>query len=395
MINRLLEYIKGWLCIRVAGNNLERFLNICNHNNIRMKNIAFEGECLEIKIDIRDFKRLKDISKKTKVHIKIIERYGLPFFLFKNRKRKTFFAGIISALIVVYIMSLRIWQISFDGNYSHTEDELMDFLVEQGIEAGIMKKKCDTEAIEKAIRNEYNDIKWASIEIAGTRLIIHIKENFNEINETDETGSCSIIAQKDAQIVSIVTGKGTPLVKSGDMVKKGDVLIGGYYNVMSDYEELIATKEVAAEGTILAKTTYPVDMSISRSYQEKVYTGEKSEDYQLEILDKIVEINWFNDKYATCDEVMDVKQLVLGENFYLPVYYGVKTVREYTIQDKFYENDEAYKVGQEYIEDFLQNLIEKGIQIIQNNVTIEVNEKSIIVSGEVICYEYIGEKRIE
>ena len=49
----------------------------------------------------------------------------------------------------------------------------------------------------------------------------------------------------------------------------------------------------------------------------------------------------------------------------------------------------------EQFNDFLQKLIEKGIQITQNNVKIEVNEKNIIISGEVICNEYIGEKRIE
>ncbi len=395
MVNKLLEYIKGWLYIKITGNNLERFLNICNHNGITMKNVSFEEECLLLKLDIHEFKRLKDISKKTKVHIKIEERYGLPFFLFKNRKRKTFLAGIISALVIVHMMSLHIWQISFDGNYSYTEDELMDFLIEQGITTGIKKNECNTEVVEKALRNKYNDIKWASIEIVGTRLIIHIKENFNEIKEVTNESYYSIIADKDAEIISIVTGKGTPLVKAGDVVKKGDVLIGGYYDIMSDFEELLSTKKIAADGTILAKTSYSVNKTIDRCYKTKIYTGENSKIFQLKIFNKNIEIDWFEDEYKNCDVTMDMNQLLLGENFYLPVFYGENVSREYKIQEGFYENNEAYNVGKEYIDDFLQKLIEKGIQITQNNVKIEVNEKNIIISGEVICNEYIGEKRIE
>lgn len=395
MINKLLEYIKGWLYISVVGNNLERFLNICNHNEINMQNVEYKDSCLSIKIDIKDFKKLKEIAKKTKVHIKIVERYGLPFFLFKNRKRKMFLAGIITALLIVYLMSLHIWQITFEGNYSYTDDELMDFLVEQGIEAGIKKDKCNTEKIEKAIRNKYNDVKWASIEIVGTRLIIHIKENFNEIIEKSTEDSYSIVANCDAEIISIVTGKGTPMVKAGDAVKTGDVLIGGYYDIMSDFGELLTTNRVQADGIILAKTKYSVNETINRDYEEKVYTDNYSEKYELRILNKKIEFDWFSRKYEKYEAILNENQLAIGENFYLPVYLVKKTEREYDIFSKKYTDEEAYRVGQKIIDDFLQKLIEKGIQITQNNVKIEVNEKSIVISGEVICCEYIGEKRIE
>ncbi len=393
MVKKLLDYIKGWLYICVTGANIERFLNICNHNNIQMKNVTIENSVLKLRLDVRNFKQLKEIAKKSKVHIRIEERYGLPFFLFKNKKRKMFFAGIISALILVYIMSLHIWQISFDGNYSHTEDELMDFLEKSGISNGVKKKECDADEIEKALRNEYNDIKWASVEIVGTRMIIHVKENFNEVNEAEENDTCSIVADKDAEIISIVTGKGTPLVKAGDIVKAGDVLIGGYYDIKSDYDELLGTKYVAADGIILGKTTYVLNETIDRNYEEKVYTGNSSKKYEICIWNKAFEIGWFSGEYKVFDESENVKQVVVGENFYLPLYYIEKNEKEYVIKEKYYSNKEAYEAGEKYVNDFLQKLVEKGIQITQNNVTIEVNEKSIIISGDVICCEYIGEKR--
>lgn len=395
MIEKLLEYIKGFVIIKVSGNNLERFINICNHNNIKMYDITYIENIIKLRLVTRDFKKIKSIASKTNVRIRIVDKYGLPFFAFKNRKRKMFFAGIISALVVVYIMSLHIWQISVEGNYTHTDDELLDSLSELGVVYGLKKSKCDTNTIEKAIRNEYKDIKWASVEILGTRLIVHVKENYNEIEISENIDNYNIYANKSGKIISIVTGKGTPLVKAGDEVCKGDILIGGYYDIMSDFGELIETKSIKAEGTIIANTVYEINENIERNYEKKVYTGNTSKEYEIGIFDKSFVIDCFGKNYDVFDSTKETSQIVINENFYLPIYYKKNIKREYEYQNCYYSNDESYEIGQKIIDDFLEKLIEKGIQITQNNVTIEVNDKNIIVSGEIICYENIGIKEID
>lgn len=393
VIECIIKYIKGWIIICVEGSNLERFINICNHNNINMINITYCKDKLSLKIAVKDFKKLKNIGKKTKVHIRIEERYGLPFFLFRNRKRKMFFVGIVTSLVLVYIMSLYIWQITFVGNFSHTDNELLLFLNDMGIENGVKKKKCDVDQIEKAIRNKFNDIKWASIEIVGTRMVVHVKENSNNIIEYDN-GIYNIVANKDAKILSIVTGKGTPLVRINDQVKKGDVLIGGYYEVYSDFGELLETRNVQADGIVIGETKYVINETISRSYKNKVYTGENSKKYVLSIMNKNMSFDWFYNEYEVYDITEDTNQIVIAENFYLPVYFKKYEAKEYKYEKMYYSDEKSYEIGQSYLNEFLENLIEKGIQITQNNVTIEVDENNVIISGEIICYEYIGEKRI-
>lgn len=393
VIEWIIKYIKGWIIICVEGNNLERFINICNHNSINMMDVTYVGTRLRLKINVKDFKKLKNIGKKTKVHIRIEERYGLPFFLFRNRRRKMFFVGIITSLILVYIMSLYIWQISFVGNYSHTNNELLLFLSDLGIENGIKKDDCDADKIEKAIRNEFNDIKWASIEIVGTRMIVHVKENNNNFVENNNE-NYDIVANKDAKILSIVTGKGTPLVKTNVNVKKGDILIGGYYEIYSDFGELIETRKIQADGIIIGETKYVINKTINRKYKNKVYTGEISKKYMLSVMDKNIEFDWFYKEYDVYDITEKNNQFVVAENFFLPIYLKEFETKEYKYEEKYYSDEKAYEIGQTYLDDFLQNLIEKGIQITQNNVTIEVDENNVIITGEIICYEYIGEKRI-
>ena len=394
-MNKLIEFLKGWLYIRVYGVNYERFINITNNNNIKMNKIRYTDEGLYMKISIKDFKKLKNIAKKSKVQIRIEEKYGFPFFLFDNRKRKMFILGISTALVIVYLLSLRVWMVSFEGNYSYTEDELKDFMMSKGIKNGVLKSKCDAEDIEKALRNEYNDIKWVSVEIIGTKMIVHIKENFNEITPENDEGNYSIVSNKDCTIISIVTRSGTPNVKAGDTVMKGDLLIGGFYDVKSDFDEPLSTVYTKADGTILARTVYEINEKLDRNYDKKVYTEEISKKYSINILNKQLNVDWFQKEYEKSDIVNSSKQLVLGESFYLPITLSKSIESEYYIERSYYSEDECYMIAKEKIDIFFQNLRQKGIQITQNNVTIEVDENNIIIKGQVICNEYIGEKRIE
>ena len=100
-------------------------------------------------------------------------------------------------------------------------------------------------------------------------------------------------------------------------------------------------------------------------------------------------------EYEKSDIVNSSKQLVLGESFYLPITLSKSIESEYYIERSYYSEDECYMIAKEKIDIFFQNLRQKGIQITQNNVTIEVDENNIIIKGQVICNEYIGEKRIE
>lgn len=392
MIEKLFKYIRGYLYVSVQGKKPERFVNLCNNKGIVIYDVSVDNNILYFYISVSDFKKIKEIVRKSRVHIRIKERYGLPFFLFKNRKRKMLLLGVISGAIIVYAMSLYIWQISFEGNYSYTGDELRDYLLELGVEWGMKKSEVDPELIEKSIRNRYNDIKWVSVEMIGTNLIIHIKENFNEIQALATEEDYSIVADKDAEIISIVTRRGTPLVKAGDTVKAGDVMIGGYYDIMSDFGELIRTEYVQADGKILAKTVYNINENLDRKYKKKNYTGNESEYYEFRMFDKTVKTDWFSKDYEVFDKITRENQVVFGESFYLPLFINKNKCREYNITEVLYTSEEAYAKGKEKLDLFLQNLIEKGIQIIENNVKIEVGENNITISGEIICYEYIGVK---
>lgn len=83
------------------------------------------------------------------------------------------------------------------------------------------------ETINK-IRLERNDLAWIGIEIQGTNAIVKIVEADMKPEIIQEDEYCNIVATKDAMIVKVNAQNGVPVVKEGDVVTKGTVLIEGW-----------------------------------------------------------------------------------------------------------------------------------------------------------------------
>ena len=87
----LIRYILGYVNISVEGYYIERFINTCLSKNILIWNVKREKSTyMCANVGIKDFKRLKEVSKKTKCKMKIERKKGLPFLMNRYRKRKIF-----------------------------------------------------------------------------------------------------------------------------------------------------------------------------------------------------------------------------------------------------------------------------------------------------------------
>lgn len=386
----MLKYLCGYVTVKISGINKERFINLCHNRNINIWGVKYEEDCFIYNIGIKDFKSIKSPYKKAHVDLKIIERHGLPFFLHKKRKHKVFIAGIVLFALILYVMSCFIWDISLDGGYTYTEEEIVGFLNSNNIFHGMKKKDVKCDDIEKLIRNEYFDITWVSAQLDGTRLIIHIKENFDDLNEEmKENSVCDLVSSKDAVITSIITREGTPLVHVGDEVKSGDILVSGLVEVLDDNKEVKNVNEVSADADVFGKVVYNYNKSFNLKYNNKVYTGNEKNIYFFQIFrGRISTLNI--KKYDTFDVVGDSSQLHIFENFYLPVYWGKEKQKEYIFEEMEYTENEAKELAKRELENFFLKMQEKGIQIIANDVKIDVGNGVCITKGKITVIEPIA-----
>lgn len=386
-----LKYLKGYVRIRLKGGSPERFLNLCSNNNILIWQIIRIDDEYEMYLSLQAFKELKSIIRKTNVQIKIIEKKGFPFFLYKYRKRKMFFAGIVICALFVYILSLFVWQIEINGNHARTTNVLLGFLEENEIVHGMPKRKINCEEIETILRTKYNDIIWTSVKLRGTKLIIDIQENTDtSITNIGEKEASDLFTEKEAIITKIVTRNGTPYVKAGDVVKAGDMLVGGALAITDDSGEIINYQYVAADADIYGKTIYKYNDSFLLKYQKHQDTGNVQKGLYLKVHEKSIFLGKNKITYKNYHTLFDVHQLKFGENFYLPFSVGTVQVYEEKVTSSKYLEKEAEAKAKQRLFKFIETLKEKGVQIQENNVTIDIDQTECRASGNLVVIEPLG-----
>lgn len=387
-----LKYIRGYLRIRVSGFSPERFMNLCSNKGILLWQIVREGDVYYMNINLKSFRALRPIVRKTGTKVAILERYGLPFFLPKLLKRKVFVAGLLLAVFFWMWSSLFIWNIEVSGNYRITDDMFQSFLKGNNVIVGMKRKELDIENLEKEIRRSFPEVTWASARLSGTSLLIDIKENDAPIiteQEKEETGK-DLVSSHGGTVVSIVVRSGVPLVAAGDTVEAGDTLVEGRVPVYNDDATVREYIYVDADADIILEHTRDFNASLPLDYIKKEYTGREKTRFYL----RLGEHQWKIPEerpFLVYDSVIRESRPLVFEKLSIPVYKGSCTYREYMNVEYKYSKEEAEEQLKEKLITFLASLEEKGVQIIEKDVKIELSGTSWVITGQFLVREPVGD----
>lgn len=378
----ILNYILGYVNILVEGYFVEKFINICNKQKIFLWNLKrSKTTIIYTNVSIKDFKKLKPIAQKTKCKIKIKSKKGLPFIFNKYKKRKIFVIGLAMVLITIFTLSKFIWNIEVIGNEKINADEIIQIANENNLKIGKFKNKVDTKKIINKLRLERDDIAWIGIEIKGTNAIIKIVESIPKPNIIDDEEFCNIVATKDAIIKKISAQNGTPVVKEGEIVKKGTVLIAGWLE-----GKYTGTRYVHATGSVQGKVWYTQKERIYFKQQKKEQTGNVENKYSLNINNFKINFNKGVSKFKNYDTIETNKKVKLFSNFYLPIELIKITNTEVNITDITYTLEEAKNIGIEKAKQELNNKIEN----LDNILSIQINDSQTSEYIEVeVTYEML------
>ncbi|MCD8119399.1 MAG: sporulation protein YqfD [Lachnospiraceae bacterium] len=341
-------------------------------------------------VSLPDFYSLEEIRRKTGVHYRVGRRGGLPFVLRYLKKRIGIPIGIAAFFLILIFLSQYLWNISFEGNLSHTDSELRAFLKEHQITEGIRTRELSCEELERLLRNEFFDITWVSCELSGTKLTVHIKENYEEEIAAVADAPYSLVAEKDAVITSIVTRNGTPLVAAGDAVTAGDALVSGLVTTYDEYGEELFSYRVNADADIFGETTYTYEDTIALNYLKKNYTGETARAGFVTIAGSRYTFFRKTLSWELYDREETSGQLKIGESLYLPLTFGVSIYREYTLEEAVYTKEEAKEIAEERYLEFLQELEENVVEIIKKDGTIRFGTALCEVNASVTVIERLG-----
>ena len=385
--NKLLQYIEGYVDIVVEGYYIERFINICSNKQIDLWNLKrIDSITINASIKISEFRKLKQICKKTKCKVKIKNKKGLPFLVRKYKKRKVFIGFLLLIIIVIISLSNFVWNIEVEGTASINPQEIINIAKEEGLDIGKLKGSIDTKKVINQIRLKRDDVAWAGIEIKGTNVKIKIAEADKKPEIIDESEFCNIVADKDGIISKVSARNGTPLVKQGDVVKKGDIIIAGWLE--GKYTD---KQYVHSQGEVTAKVYYTSTQNVELKEVQKIETGNIDKSYAIKVNNFQINLPKTLPKFQKYDTIETNKKLKLFSDFYLPIEIVEKEYKEYEETTIIHSIEEAKQIGIDRAAEQLQeNLKDKKI----TNKEVKVKSEPNSVEVEVI-YEVEEKIRIE
>lgn len=377
MNKNMKEFLKrGCFVIEIQNLHPEKIINTLWKSGINVRNIRRESIVKWIiEVDSQDYSKVRELVKENNGKLKIIKTKGLLSYFIKVKSHGFLYVGILVFFMLIYGYSCYIWDISINTDKYLSPFEVRKYLLEEGIKPGTRKNSINVYDTEKRLMEKDSRIMWARARFEGSRFKVDIEERQNPPKIVEQDNKDDIVAKMDAEIIRVYTTKGTSLVKKGDMVKAGDVLIKG---VQGKEESLY---ETPAEGDVIAKTFYEDKEQVPIKGVRREQTGNMHKSIYIEIMGKKLYLKKCEDKFEKYDKIEES-----GLVFKKTDYYEVKE-NEFQL-----DKDETINELSSKMKENMKKNLDKSSKILDTIVKDEIDGDNLIVRVVFVVEQNIADK---
>ena len=362
-----------------VSNELNRFIKKCIDNNINLYNISYKKDKIIVLIDVKDYLKIKRLNYYSK--IRVVKYDGL-LNIKKIIKDNMFY---ISVIFLSFIWMNLLTNYIVDIKIIHSNNGIRRLLKEE-LDKNNVKRFSLAYSFEeldnitkKILADNKNNLEWISIKKDGMKYIVRSEERIIKSEEVSDKPR-DIVASKDAYITKVISSKGNVLVRQGEYVKKGTVLISGKITLYEDVKGV-----TSASGSVYGNVWYECAVEIPNEISSERLTGRKR--YNLNVGNKIL----LRNKYQNFRQknIREIKIFGLKIKFY----------REEEVEIIKTKTDDEYALNR-LKEEFDKKLNGKGVIIYQKVLKKEENNSTIkyrvfIIANELInAYSYFEDSDI-
>ncbi|WP_026485607.1 sporulation protein YqfD [Caldanaerobius polysaccharolyticus] len=279
MQDNLWNYLKGYVNIKIEGISVEKFINMAVTRNVSLKNVKrLSGTKIMATVSLRGFFALRPVARRLKLKMTVVDKNGYPFILGKVKRRKVFVLGMVFCMAFVFYVSSFIWVIEVHGNKTVSTKSIEKVLAKYGVRPGAFKYSVNPSEVERKLLIDIGDLAWAGVTIRGTHMDVSVVEKEKPPKVSDDGVPTNIVSSKDAVIDRIITFQGDPVVKDGDTVKAGQMLVTGVIQ-----REGVPTRYVHSKAIIDARTWYQEEAVVTLKDAHFVNTGRSMTNIWLDV----------------------------------------------------------------------------------------------------------------
>ncbi len=302
---KIYRYILGYVEIIVSGEFCEKILNLLAIYRVSVWDINRGKNEIRLKLYIHDFKNLRKIRGKSRLHIKINKKFGVVFILKKYFKRIGIPVGILLFFTIIYVLSLFVWNVTVVGNTKVSTAVIEKYCSELGVKNGVLLSKINSQLLREELLLRCDGLSWCSFNIEGSKITV----NVSEISEnSDQNAPSNIVSEYDCVISDIFVQSGVANVIKGQAVSKGELLVSGISDINSVNKFVKSRANITAEiqetvtvsGNFSGEKNEPTGEIIKKSVFEffglkiPLYLGQVNSDYKEELYVK--KLKFFGEK---------------------------------------------------------------------------------------------------
>lgn len=396
-MKKVTNLLRGVVEIRAEGAFPERLINLCAQHRVAFWGVEWLDEhTITMMVARPDRKRVRELGEKIGCTVTAGRGSGVPFFLARFRRRYAFLVGLFCSLVCVVLLSNVVFTIDVEGNQEIPTARILGELRRQGLRPGVYGPGLELNQLAQETILELEGVAWMTINLYGTRAQVIVREVVEKPELIEEEGCCDIIAGADGLITQLEVYSGQGMVKEGDTVAAGELLISGTVAMKPpEYsDQPVRYYQTWARGKVLARTWRTLEAKIPLTAGVKSYTGEGKRRYSLVIFGQSIDfygnssISWpFYDKIKT------VYPLPGGEERALPVAWVREEIRSYELQPRDIDPAAAQTLLEEELSARLEKLVGNTGEVKAKGFSAKVREGWLYVTLNAECVEEVGRER--
>ncbi len=378
--------IFGYAIISSKAENASSILNLCMRMRIPYEKMKLDKNSVVLKMTVHTARRIEKKLKEVGIEFEKDEG-GVPHFLSRYKKRWGILIGGIIMLTLVYLSTNYVFDIRVSGNSKMTASDVKAELSAVGFEIGSKIGKRDVDEIANSLLIDSENIAWMSINMHGNVAYVEIREKQDRKSLQSENLSsvANITAKCDGVIEYLEVFRGSPAVKEGDSVRKGELLISGISeNKDGEY------RTERAMGRVFATTSHEFSVKIPLVYDKKVLSDPVCTKKTIKFFSK--HINIFRNYGNLGVNCVKIEKEDSFSPFGMPSL-PFSIISEMTSSYETVNANRSVEDASQLAFFELQNLIEAELcdaDLLRKTITTEISENEFLLSCTVICSQNIA-----
>ena len=375
----------GYSRIKADALSATRLLNLCLEHSFSFS--GFEGQedggisffCPKLTA-----KKLLRLAEQDEITVTVERIGGLPEILFRRCRRYGLILGAVCGMILVFMSGRVVWDVRVSGNQRLTAAEVTEELSNCGFGVGSSLKNFQAGELENRVLMQSEELSWISIYMDGTVAMVQVLEQTDRPNATSKNPA-NLVASCDGQIEAIELLRGDCVVKVGQAVRQGDLLVSGIYD-----GQAAGLRFTRAAGQIFARTERTYRIEIPLETTEKHYLHEKKGEIWINFFQKAIKIfKSTGNEIGKYDIIIMERHLSAMGLENLPVWITQESRRYYEEISAYRSPEEALDLASQALESEL-SAHASDVQLLKKEIVTTITDQSVVLDCTVLGIENIA-----